>query len=161
MKLRVKRLHEDAKLPERAHDTDSGMDIYSIEDIEIPVGQMKPIHTGIAIQLPKPLETNVFPTELGTDFRQTLIWECQVRPKSGLAMKHGLTVLNTPGTVDNSYRGEIIVMLKNHGEKSYSVKKGQKVAQIVIAPVVAPKMIEVDELDDTKRGDGGFGSTGI
>ncbi len=100
MKLKIKKLQENAKLPNRANTSDSGLDIYSIENVIIPVGEMKSIHTGIAIQLPKPVEITIFPTEPDVSYRQTLIWECQVRPKSGLAKKHGITVLNSPGTID-------------------------------------------------------------
>ena len=161
MKLKIKRLHPDAIIPKRVNSTDSGLDIYSIENTTIPVGGMIPIHTGIAIQLPKPVEITIFPTEIGVDFKQTLIWECQVRPRSGLAFKHGITVLNSPGTGDNSYRGEIIVMLQNHGKESFQVEKGMRVAQLVITSIITPKIIEVDELDDTERGVAGFGSSGL
>ena len=80
MKLKIKRLHSDAKLPKRANSTDSGMDVYSIDEKTIWPGQMIPIHTGIAIQLPKSVEISIYPNEVGTNYRQTLIWECQVRP---------------------------------------------------------------------------------
>ena len=160
MKLRIKKLHEDAIIPKRANDTDSGLDLYSIEDKRLHQGQQKIISTGIAIQLPKQLETNVYPTELGTAFRQMITWEAQVRPRSGLAAKHGITIVNTPGTVDNSYRGEIKVILRNEGSEVFHVKKGDRIAQMVICPVVTPEIIEVEELDDTDRGVGGFGSTG-
>jgi len=161
MKLKIKRLHPDAIIPSRANSTDSGLDVYSLENATIKQGDMKAIHTGIAIQLPKPVGFTVFPIEVGVNFKQLLIWECQVRPKSGLAFKHGLTVLNTPGTVDNSYRGEVIVLLQNHGKESFHVEKGMKVAQLVITPVINPKIIEVEELDDTTRGEKGFGSSGV
>ena len=160
LKLRIKKLHPDAIIPTRSNPTDSGLDLYSIEDAQIHQGQYKMISTGIAIQLPKPLETNVFPTELGTDFRQTIIWEAQVRPRSGLAAKHGITIVNSPGTVDNDYRGEIKIILRNEGNEIFYIKKGDRIAQMVICPVITPTIIEVDELDNTDRGDKGFGSSG-
>lgn len=161
MKLRVKKLHKDAKLPKRSYSTDSGLDVFSIENVTILPGKKIPIHTGIAIQLPKPAEVIVYSDEPGVAVRQTFIWECQVRPRSGLARDYGITILNTPGTIDNSYRGEVVVMLKNHSEIPFKVTKGMKIAQLVIAPVIAPILIEVDELDDTERGGDGFGSTGV
>ena len=89
------------------------------------------------------------------------MYEIQVRPRSGLALKHGVTVLNTPGTIDSGYRGEIGVILANFGDREFSVSKGDKVAQLVFAPVVQPEIEETDTIDDTDRGAGGFGSTGI
>jgi dUTP pyrophosphatase len=160
MKLKIKKLHKDAIIPTRSNPTDSGLDLYSIEDIQIQQGQYKMVATGIAIQLPKPLETNVYPYELGVNFRQLITWEAQIRPKSGLAAKHGITIVNSPGTVDNDYRGEIKIILRNEGSDIFYIKKGERIAQMVICPIVTPEIIEVDELDDTKRGSGGFGSTG-
>ena len=160
MKLKIKKLHEDAIIPTRSNPTDSGMDLYAIEDGIILPNRQEMVRTGIAIQLPKPLQTNVYPEELGVDFRQTLIWEAQIRPRSGLSAKHGITIVNSPGTVDNDYRGEIKVILRNTSTFDFSYKKGDRIAQMVICPVVAPQILEVDELDDTDRGVGGFGSTG-
>jgi dUTP pyrophosphatase len=88
-------------------------------------------------------------------------WEAQVRPRSGLALKHGVTVLNTPGTIDAGYRGEIGVILANMGDTAFSVRKGDRIAQIVIAPVTAAVIEEADAVDETVRGAGGFGSTGV
>ena len=160
MKLRIKKLHKDAIIPKRSNPTDSGLDLCAIEDVRIHQGQHKIVSTGIAIQLPKQVETNIFPTELGTAFRQMITWEAQIRPRSGLAAKNGITIVNTPGTVDNDYRGEIKVILRNEGMDVFYIKKGDRIAQMVICPVVTPEIIEVDELDDTKRADSGFGSTG-
>ena len=87
--------------------------------------------------------------------------EAQVRPKSGLALKHGITVLNTPGTIDEGYRGEIGVILINHGKETYHVTKGQKIAQLVIKPTLSVDIEEQEELSDSQRGEGGFGSTGL
>ncbi|HUU89137.1 MAG TPA: dUTP diphosphatase [Candidatus Glassbacteria bacterium] len=160
MKLRIKKLYEDAIIPTRSNSTDSGLDLYSIEDVRIHQGQHKMVSTGIAIQLPKPVQIGVYPVEVGVDFRQTIVFEAQIRPRSGLAAKNGITIVNTPGTVDNDYRGEIKVILRNEGMDVFYIKKGDRIAQMVICPVVTPEIIEVDELDDTKRADSGFGSTG-
>jgi dUTP pyrophosphatase len=88
-------------------------------------------------------------------------YEVQVRPRSGLALKNGITCLNTPGTIDSDYRGEIKVILANLGDEDFQIKTGDRIAQIVVAPVVQAAMVEVDALDDTARGSGGFGSTGV
>lgn len=147
--LKIKKLSENAMIPSYAHDNDSGMDLYAREDVRIPCRQppfndknWKLVKTGIAIELPPNTEA-------------------QIRPRSGLAYKHGITVLNTPGTIDEGYRGEIGVLLLNNGVEDYEVKKGMKIAQMVIMPVLHPKIETIDELSDTKRGDGGFGSTGV
>jgi len=87
-------------------------------------------------------------------------WEAQVRPRSGLALKHGVTVLNSPGTIDSDYRGEVGVILINHGDAPFTVARGDRIAQIVFAPVAQPALREVEDLPETARGDGGFGSTG-
>jgi dUTP pyrophosphatase len=142
MKLYIKKLNVEAKLPEKAHQTDAGFDLFSIEEKEIPAGEAKLIKTGISIQLPP----------------QT---EAQVRPRSGLALKHSITVLNTPGTIDEDYRGEIGVILINHGKETFVVEKGMKIAQMVIQPVLSVDIEEAEgELSETNRGAGGFGSTG-
>jgi len=160
MKLKIKKLHEDAIIPTRSNPTDSGMDLYALEDGIVYPNDQSMVRTGIAIQLPKPLETNVYPYELGVDFRQKITWEAQIRPRSGLAAKRSITIVNTPGTVDNDYRGEIKVILRNESTIDFKFKKGDRIAQMVICPVVTPTIVEVDELDDTDRGAGGFGSTG-
>jgi len=160
MKLKIKKLHKDAIIPTRSNPTDSGLDLYSIEDVQIHQGQYKTVLTGIAIQLPKPIQMGVYPIELGVDFRQTVVLEAQIRPRSGLAAKNGITIINSPGTVDNDYRGEIKVILRNEGNEIFYIKKGDRIAQMVICPVFIPEITEVKELDDTSRGDNGFGSTG-
>jgi dUTP pyrophosphatase len=142
MKLKISKLDESAVIPRYEHLNDSGLDLISIDESEILPGETKLIHTGISIQLPQ-----------GT--------EAQIRPKSGLALKYQITVLNTPGTVDEGYRGEIGVILINHGMHSFRVTKGMKIAQMVITPVIHVEVEEVDELSNTSRGAGGFGSTGI
>jgi dUTP pyrophosphatase len=107
----------------------------------------------------RPLERYLLPTGLFIELPAG--YEAQVRPRSGLAFKKGVTVLNTPGTIDADYRGEIKVILVNLGEQEYKVEKGKKIAQIVFSRVECPEIVEVSELDETKRNEGGFGSTGL
>ena len=142
MKVGFKRIHPDATLPAYAHAGDAGMDVRSVEDLTIPAGGRALVHTGLVMLLPPDAEA-------------------QVRPRSGLALKHGVTVLNTPGTIDAGYRGEVGVILANFGAADFAVRKGDKIAQIVVAPVVRPEIAEVEEVDATDRGTGGFGSTGV
>ena len=142
MTVRFKRLSPDAVLPAYAHPGDAGMDIRSIDDLEIAPGTRALVHTGLVMALPAG-------------------WEAQVRPRSGLALKHGVTVLNTPGTIDAGYRGEVGVILANFGDAPFAVKKGDRIAQVVIAPVTTAAIEETDVVDDTDRGGGGFGSTGV
>ena len=141
MTLRFKRIHPDAVLPAYAHPSDAGMDVRSVADVVIPPGGRALVPTGLVMLLPP-------------------MFEAQVRPRSGLALKHGVTVLNTPGTIDSGYRGEVGVILANFGDSDFAVRKGDKVAQIVIAPVTQPEIVETDVVDETDRGAGGFGSTG-
>jgi len=142
MKVLFRRIDPTAKLPEYAHPGDAGMDVFSVEDVVLPPGGRALVRTGLVMQLPPDAEA-------------------QVRPRSGLALKHGVTVLNAPGTIDAGYRGEVGVILVNHGETPFSVERGMKVAQIVVAPVVRAEIAETDETDATVRGAGGFGSTGV
>lgn len=141
MKLKVHRLNQLAVLPKYEHPGDAGLDLASVAEVEILPGESKLIPTGISIELPA-----------GT--------EAQIRPRSGLALKHAVTVLNTPGTVDEGYRGEIGVILINHGKAAFQVTQGMRIAQMVIKPVVYVEVEEVDELSNSSRGIGGFGSTG-
>ena len=142
MKLKIFKLDSSAITPQYSHPGDAGLDLFSIEEQTILPGETKLIRTGIAIALPE-----------GT--------EAQIRPRSGLALKYSITVLNTPGTVDAGYRGEIGVILINHGRKSFEVIPGMKIAQMVITSFIAAEVELVKQLDDTTRGDGGFGSTGV
>lgn len=142
MTLSFKRIHQDAVLPAYAHPSDAGMDIRSVEALIIAPGKRALVHTGLIANLP-------------------LGYEIQVRPRSGLALKQGVTVLNTPGTIDAGYRGEIGVILINLGDAPFEVKVGDRIAQFVVAPVLQPTVVEATEIDETDRGAGGFGSTGI
>lgn len=141
MKVKFKKLHEDAIMPSFACESDAGMDIYAINDMQIKPNSFCLVGTGLAMQLPENTEA-------------------QVRPKSGLALK-GITVLNAPGTIDGGYRGEICAILINHGGEVYNVAKGQKIAQLVIKPTLNIEIEEVTELSSTERNTGGFGSTGL
>jgi dUTP pyrophosphatase len=142
MKLKIKKLNETAIIPHYAHPTDAGLDLFSTLEATISPNKSKLIPTGIAIELPT-----------GT--------EAQIRPRSGLALKHQITVLNSPGTIDEGYRGEIGVILINHGKSDFKVTPGMKIAQMVISPVLYVKVEEVEELNSSDRLTGGFGSTGI
>ncbi len=141
MKLSFKRIHPDAVLPSYAHPGDAGMDVRSVEDLVIPAGGRVLVHTGLVAVIPDG-------------------YELQVRSRSGLALKSGVAVLNSPGTVDAGYRGEIGVILANFGDGGFVVKKGDRVAQLVAAPVTVAEIFETDSVDATDRGAGGFGSTG-
>ena len=141
MVLKIKKLSSDAVIPAYQTKEAAGFDLHSIEETVINPGERKLIGTGLAFEI-----------EFG--------YEVQIRPRSGLAYKHGITVLNSPGTIDSDYRGEIKVLLINHGNEPFEIKKGERIAQAVIAPVVQAKIVEVEELSDTQRGAGGFGSTG-
>lgn len=143
--LKFTKINEDAITPKYNYESDSGFDLHAIEDVLVePLGRVL-VPTGLKFDIPKG-------------------FEIQVRPKSGLALKEGLTVLNTPGTVDEGYDGEVKVIIYNVNGKSYQIKKGQKIAQAVLCPVRAGRSVnlrEVIELTQKERGNNGFGSTGI
>ncbi|MEM8722476.1 MAG: dUTP diphosphatase [Cyanobacteria bacterium P01_G01_bin.39] len=141
MELKIVKLHPAAIIPQYAHPQDAGLDLFAIEETEIPPGETQLIKTGIAIALPPNTEA-------------------QIRPRSGLALKYSVTVLNSPGTIDAGYRGEIGVILINHGKKSFPVIPGMKIAQMVICSFIPAKIKVVEELSTTSRGSSGFGSTG-
>ena len=144
-KIDLMKLPHGADLPLPAYQTDgaAGMDIYAAlaDDIIIAPGQFAAIPTGLCVALPEG-------------------FEIQVRPRSGLAFKHGVTVLNSPGTIDSDYRGEIKVALINHGTEPVTITHGMRIAQMVLASVIQGDWQEVATLDETSRGTGGFGSTG-
>jgi dUTP pyrophosphatase len=143
VKVEVKRLPHGAGLPLPAYATAgaAGMDVVSAEDVTIAPGARHAVSTGLTLAIPEG-------------------YEIQVRPRSGLALKHGMTVPNTPGTIDCDYRGELKVILINLGTEPFVITRGDRVAQLVLAPVVQAVWDEVTELDATERGAGGFGSTG-
>jgi dUTP pyrophosphatase len=141
LEVKIKRIHADAKLPLQANTGDAGMDLYSIDNVLIPSGEAKLIRTGLQMELPQ-----------GT--------EAQIRPRSGLALKYSVTVLNSPGTIDEGYRGEIGVILMNHGKEPFIVEKSMRIAQMVIQFVPSIQVTEVNELSETVRGSSGFGSSG-
>lgn len=143
VKVEVKRLPHGAGLPLPAYATTgaAGMDVVSAEEVTLAPGARHAVATGLALAIPEG-------------------FEIQVRPRSGLALKHGITVPNTPGTIDSDYRGELKVILINHGHEPFVIARGDRVAQLVLAPVVQAVWDEVAELDATERGAGGFGSTG-
>jgi len=142
MTVKVLRTDPEAQLPAYAHPGDAGMDVRSIENVTLAPGARALVHTGLVLELPPDAEA-------------------QVRPRSGLALKHGVTVLNTPGTIDAGYRGEVGVILVNLGSEAFVVEKGMKIAQLVVAPVAQAEIVEVSAVDATDRGAGGFGSTGV
>ena len=137
----MKRLHPDAVIPKAARRGDVAFDLYSVIDYKLEPGERYAVPTGIAVEIPQG-------------------YEGQVRPRSGLAMRDGITVLNTPGTIDCGYRGEVKTIIMNHGTTPFKITKGMRISQLAIRPVPDVQFIEVDELSDTERGEGGFGSTG-
>ena len=137
--MTVKVLRSD---PAYAHPGDAGMDVRSVENVTLAPGARALVRTGLVLMLPPDAEA-------------------QVRPRSGLALKHGVTVLNTPGTIDAGYRGEVGVILINLGAEPFVVEKGMKIAQLVVVPVAQAEIVEVSAVDATDRGAGGFGSTGV
>jgi len=142
VQIRVKRLNPEAKIPKTAKQGDVAFDLYSVIDYELQPGERYAVPTGIAIEIP-------------------IGYEVQVRPRSGLALKEGITVLNTPGTIDSGYRGEVKTILINHGDVPFHITKGMRISQLAVRPVPEVEFIEVDELSDSDRGEGGFGSTGV
>lgn len=144
--LKIKKLENSKELALPKYETDgsAGMDLLAAidEDIIIKPGEVKLVKTGIAIALEKG-------------------FEAQVRPRSGLALKNGITVLNTPGTVDSDYRGEVCVILINHSKVDFTITRGMRIAQMIIAKYEQAKIEVVENLDETARGSGGFGSTGV
>ena len=139
--LPVRRLHPDAVVPAYAHDGDAGLDLVAVEPVELAPGRREAVPTGWAMAIPDG-------------------WVGLVHPRSGLALRQGLTVANAPGTIDAGYRGEVKVLLVNLGGEPVHVEAGQRVAQLLLQRVGAARVVEVDELDETGRGEGGFGSTG-
>ena len=139
----IKRLPhgEGLDLPAYATEGAAGMDVLAAEEVTLAPGARHAVATGLTVAIPPG-------------------FEIQVRPRSGLALKHGISVPNTPGTIDSDYRGELKVILINHGADEFAIRCGDRIAQLVLAPVTQARWLEVDSLDETARGEGGFGSTG-
>ena len=142
-RVMIKKLHPMAIIPQYMTEFAAGMDICALleEAILLQPGQRSLIPTGLAFAIPEG-------------------YEIQVRPRSGLAIKHGITLVNSPGTIDADYRGEVCVILINHGQESFTISPGDRIAQLVVAPVCQAGLMEVSELSETARGEGGFGHTG-
>jgi dUTP pyrophosphatase len=140
--VKIQRIHPQAKVPNYANPGDAGADIYAVEAVTLEPLQRGAVATGLCVEVP-------------------VGYEIQIRPKSGLALNYGITVLNSPGTIDAGYRGEVKVILINLGSEPYSIQPGQKIAQMVIAPVVMGNFVETTSLSQTQRSTGGFGSTGL
>lgn len=143
LKIAIRRIHPGARLPECAHspEEDAGMDLFSVEEVTIPAGRWTGVGTGLSVELPAGCEG-------------------QVRPRSGLANRFGVTLLNTPGTIDPGYRGEVRVLMVNHGHADYTVHPGDRIAQLIIGTYAAVEWEVTEELAESRRGGGGFGSTG-
>jgi dUTP pyrophosphatase len=142
--IAIRRLPHGADLPLPTYATvgAAGMDVVSAEDLTLAPGARHAVATGLAMAIPDGFEV-------------------QVRPRSGLALKHGISCLNTPGTIDSDYRGEVKIILANLGTDPFEIKRGDRIAQLVAAPVQRAAFAEVEDLDETSRGAGGFGSTGV
>ena len=141
VKVKIKKIKDNAIIPKYAHEGDAGVDLYSTEEYILKPGERVLVSTGIKIAIPRG-------------------YEAQVRPKSGLAVKHGISIVNTPGTIDADYRGEIGIITINLGQEDFKIKKGKKIAQMVFNKVEEAEFEETEELEETTRGQGGFGSTG-
>jgi dUTP pyrophosphatase len=141
--VKFKKLNEHATIPEYKTKEAAGLDVSSSVDLVLKSGKFLAVSTGLSMELPKG-------------------YEAQIRPRSGLAAKNGVTVLNSPGTIDADYRGEVKIILINHGEEDFVISVGDRICQMVIAPVEQAKVVVVtEELSKTERGSGGFGSTGV
>lgn len=141
MNIKIKRIHPDALLPIYSHDGDSGMDISSLKNYYVPPKECKLVSTGLEFEIPYG-------------------FELQIRPRSGLALNRGITILNSPGTIDAGYRGELKILVFNTSGRTYKIKKGERIAQGVVSKIEIVSIIESDKLSETKRGDRGLGSTG-
>jgi dUTP pyrophosphatase len=141
--IKITKIHSLATIPKYATSGSSGMDLYTIEDGVVYSGKHSLIRLGLKVEILDPY------------------LEFQVRPKSGLALKNGITVLNTPGTIDSDYRGELCVIAINTSKEDYYYQKLQKIAQLVLCPIYKCVWVESDDISDTERGSGGFGSTGL
>ncbi len=136
----VRRLRPDARIPDQAYNGDAGLDLSSCEHVLLPPGERAVVPTGLAVEIPDG-------------------YAGFVQPRSGLAARHGIGIVNSPGLIDSGYRGEIRVILLNTGREAFSVEPGMRVAQLVVAPVATVRLVEVDELTSSERGVRGFGSS--
>lgn len=141
MEVAVKLLHPAAQLPRRTHPGDAGADLFSVEEVTIPAGERRDVGTGLALAVPSG-------------------YAGFVQPRSGLAFRHGIMVVNSPGLIDAGFRGEVRVSLYNSGREPFAVRVGERIAQLVIQRVEEPAFVAAPELPDTARGEGGFGSSG-
>ncbi len=139
--VKVKRLIPDGQLPKQAREGDAAFDLHSAVEYDLQPNESYGVPTGIALEIPQG-------------------YEGQVRPRSGLALKNGITITNSPGTIDSGYRGEVRVIVHNLGKEVFHIEKGMRIAQIAVRPVPDVRFVEVMELEDSERGSGGFGSTG-
>ena len=142
IKIKIQKLSSDIKIPEYATEGSAGVDLMSRVNYNLKPGERTLIPTGIKIAIPKN-------------------YEAQIRPRSGLALKHGIILPNSPGTIDSDYRGEICVIILNTGNETFEIKSGDRIAQMIFTPIVKGIFQEVENLDETVRGENGFGSTGI
>lgn len=157
IQMRVRRTHPDAIIPTRSKPGDSGLDLYALlpdGPVVLRAGDRKRIRTGVCVELPDGHGVDGWQAPRGT----WVTHEAQVRPRSGLAAEKG--VMAAFGTIDNGYRGDIGVTLFNHSFHDYTVRPGDRIAQLVVVPVVLPEVVEAEELSATERGESGFGSTG-
>ncbi len=141
-KIKIKKIHPNAIIPKYANEGDAGMDLFSIEEYVIKPGEIILVSTGLKLEIPKG-------------------YELQIRPRSGLALKRGITLPNSPGTIDSGYRGELAVILINHGKEDFHIQPGDKIAQAVFNKIETAELEIVDNLSSSSRGEGGFGSTGL
>lgn len=177
VKVLFKKVSPDAKLPVRAHDTDGGMDLFSAENVVIAAGERRMVSTGLKIgivpngvQVNYIVPDNIFQimAEEGNNISrffdypttETFVWQAEVTPRSGMAVKSGVHVLNSPGKIDNGYRGILMVILQNHCVQPFEIKVGDKIAQLTFTKSYILPVEEVQEFpDETARGEGGFGSS--
>ncbi|MFW6046932.1 MAG: dUTP diphosphatase [Candidatus Woesearchaeota archaeon] len=141
-KIKFQKINKNAIVPKRAHKSDAGLDLHAIEKTTVKAQEFKIVKTGLKMSMPNN-------------------YEAQIRPRSGLAAKKGISVLNTPGTIDAGYRGEIGVILVNHSKEDFEINPGDRIAQMVISKLSSFKITTVSSLNDSDRNDGGFGSTGV
>jgi dUTP pyrophosphatase len=141
MKVKIKKLHKDAVVPKYAHEGDAGVDFFAVTKHSLRSGERCLVGTGLSFEFP-------------------IGYELQIRPRSGLALKKGISIVNTPGTLDAGYRGELGIIIINHGQEDFEINPGDKIAQGVFNKIEIGEFEEVEELSDSARGEGGFGSTG-